>query len=91
MPDNSSDYKARGKEKLNKLKHAWLAHDFKLKEKLGIFSNGTSHSYKSPGYGANSFGKEHNHQGWQFKNLRITISFLYEPNLLIIITNFKHI
>jgi hypothetical protein len=33
VPGNSSDYKVRGKEKLNKLKHAWLAHYFKLKEK----------------------------------------------------------
>lgn len=44
-------------------------------EKLRTFSNGTSHSDKSPGYGANSLGKEHNLQGWQFKNLQITISF----------------
>lgn len=49
---------------------------FQIKgEKLGIFTNGTNHSDKSPGYGANSFGKEHNLQGWQFKNLQITISF----------------
>jgi hypothetical protein len=38
VPDNSSDCKARGKEKLNKPKHPRLAHDFNLKEKKSDFS-----------------------------------------------------